>query len=323
MKRLILLCLSVLLVSFPFLSFAGEWEIREDGYYYTHDEYKENRWLKEYGYWYYLGPGGKMLVGDVKGFFLNDGSYEDLPYGALVEDNPLVIDECKVDDISYLRIDREDSDYTKIIFMLHDLTGNKEDMLNYGTQLAAEKSLVFIPDIYAHGETGGQGTLTDIINNTSKSIDVILQEEDLLDDDILIYGYSVGGMIGADYVVSGEHKVDKLVMLASMPDISCLTDKRFYKVYTDGKVTGEVSRVLLKDKFIENSAFININAFKGTKIFMLNNINDDVISYQNVLESVNRLNAVTDVKYIGRDVKGHEVGKQDYLEAIMYIQGWR
>lgn len=317
-KRIIVLCISFLLLCNSTV-YAADWELKEDGYYYTGDRQGSDGWVKDYGYWYYVNNRGKMCVGKKGNFFLNDGTYSDIPYGALVEEHQVRAVNCELENIKYIEVVQDDVEIKRVVVLLHDLMEDKSKYKKEGCQLASDDSLVLIPDIYAHNESSGSGDIVTIMQETTIEIDKLLNYYSIDDVPVILMGYGFGGLIACDYIVSGVYDVNKLVLLNSQLDLSKLTHKRYFQEYDNGYISGKADIELLNKRLAENTAFVDLGAFSGIDIFMVNNKKDEYIDYNEVVNEQLRLKNITNLVNYAVDTEGHYVQHTDFIEAYIFI----
>lgn len=306
-------------------SFAkSEWVVKDGEWYYEDDVLAPPRWVKEYGFWYYVDESSKMVVGNK---YINGKSYQfndkvndlSLPYGALIEEEPLVVEEKSLDNISYLEIEREGNECDSIVILLHGLGGKKEEYIHYGTELASKGLLVLIPDAYAHGGTSGSGDFADIISKSTKNLDKLLSQYNLGDKELSIIGCSMGGMIGANYICTGTYGVDNYVSLISSLDFEGLSDPIFSDIYENGKQVGKTDEEVLYSKLKEMSPLNNLDKFAGVRVYALNTYTDPYMDYSMVYNALEKLSKITDLKFDSLTTEGHKVTPQNFTSAFDFI----
>lgn len=320
-KRMLVLCAAFMFL-FPSTAKASDWELKEDGYYYTGNRQNSDSegWIKDYGYWYYVSSKGKMYVGKKGNFFLNDGTYSDLPYGALIEENQVRSATAELDNIEFIEVSQDDKEPDRVVVLLYDLMESKDKYKNEGCQLASGGSLVLIPDVYAHSESSGSADVVTIMQETTKEIDRLLAHY-VIDENtpVILMGYGFGGLIAGDYVVSGVYPVEKLVLLNSQLDLSTLAHKRYFQEYDNGYISGKTDIDSLKKRMEENTAFVDLNAFKDMKIFMVNNKKDEYIDYDEVVKEQLQLRNIADLVNYSVDTEGHHVQRNAFIEAYIFV----
>lgn len=308
-------------ILFPEKCFAGTWEQRNNKWYYIDEKLGHEHWAKDYGYQYYILSDGEMATEGVReGIRFNTDINAGIPYGALLENNQVIVKEEKLDKINFLEIKRKKQDYNKVVIMLHGLGGRKEDYKYYGCELAAEGCLVILPEAHAHGDSYAKADYPDIIVESSKNIDKILEHYEVGDDmEVDIIGCSMGGMIGSYYVCNGSHKISKLAMLMSTPDLSSLEDRMFFCYYKNGKEVSKNSNEKIKEKLGKITPLNNILKFNGTKIHMINITGDPYIPYRNVKEFVAEAKRVTTVDISSLQKNEHSVGVEEFHKSINFV----
>jgi esterase/lipase len=313
----------VLILSIPFTEqcFAGTWEEKNNEWYYLDDELGHEHWIKEYGYKYYIFSDGKMATDEISGGFkFNTDTNTGIPYGALLEDNQVFVKEMEINKINFIEIKRNNCDYNKVVIMLHGLGGRKEDYKGYGCKLAAEGCLVILPEAHAHGDSYAKADYPDIIVQSSKNIDKILNYYKINSDmEVDIIGCSMGGMIGSYYVYKGSHKVSKLAMLMSTPDLYSLENKMFFCSYKNGEEVSRKNIEEIKEKLGKITPLNNILKFRGTKIYMINITEDPYIPYSNVKEFVTEVKTVTDVELTSLHNNQHSISKDEFDKSISFV----
>lgn len=294
-----------------FQSFAGNWIEKGNDWYYE----GSTGWIREYGYSYYIEDTGKMRTDDLieNGLLYQfNKNNKEIPEGALIESNQIIINEKKENGISFLEIKKENTTPDKIVFLLHGLGGKKEEYKGYGTEIADRGYLVIIPDAYAHGNTDGMGSYPDIIKQSSENINTI---RDIYDKERLcetsIIGCSMGGMI-ASYYVSEGNKVENLGLIISTTDFSKLNDDIFYYDYKEGNQTQERNKEIIYKELCSMSPIENNRAFNDINIISINSGTDNLIDYNSAIDAMKLLKG--DIRLT--DVAGHHASEKDFMTVI-------
>lgn len=277
-----------------------------------------DRWIQDFGYWYYIDKNHKMLTESKdKNYLFNDGSNKEMPYGALIEDNQVLYKEKQLSNCSYLEIKREGlKEVNRVVVMLHGLGGVKENYISYGTELASRGALVIVPELYGH-EKDKVGDIPNIIVNTSDNIERILKSYKLKGDyELDIIGCSLGGMIGAYFTENSGYKVAKLSMLISTVSFIDLENEIFFKKYSNTFDNGEAD----KERVLDELKRIDINNLNGTEVRMYNTVNDHYMDYTKIKNKVDKLiGEGNNITWVKMNYSGHSVTNAEYMEVIDWI----
>lgn len=292
--------------------------IKSDWYYIDPDNSQGNRWIKDFGYWYYIDGNNKLVTEAIdKEHIFNDGSNKEIPYGALIEKNQVLCKEKTLGNCSYLEVKRENlEDFDKVIVMLHGLGGTKEAYQYYASEAASRGALVIVPELYGH-EMDKVGDIPNIIVNTSGNIERILKKYKLKGDyELDVIGCSLGGMIGAYFTQNSTYKVDKLSMLISTVSFGELEHDIFFRKYKNNSDNGEAD----KEKVLKELKEIDISSFGDTEVKMYSTTSDYYMDYDKIKGKIAKLveegNKITQIKI---DYEGHSVTTEEYIDSINWF----
>lgn len=321
LKRIIIVSASISLL-FSNISYGADWEKKGNDWYY-HDEIypKGDRWVKDFGYWYYIDQNNKMVTGKLDDkYYLNDKEDSDIPYGALIEEDQILLKDKETQDksVSYYEVKRKNlTDYNKVVIILHGLCGIKDEYRYYGSVAADDGYLAIVPELYGH-EKDQEGSIADIIKNTSYNIDKILDEYGV-DKEIKIdiMGCSLGGLIGSYYCIHGKHKVNKASLLISTLDYESLTNDIFLYKYKNGKATNRIGLSAFREE-IQDIKIKDSDNFRGAEIKVYNTETDPYIPYNNSAVKIAR-HGKSNIKHIKLNYKGHKVTVKELLESMLWI----
>lgn len=321
-----LIVLSTLLFSFSVYADTlitekeNDWESINGEWYYIGDKLSPG-WIKEDGYWYYTNEENKMMTGKVlinsNSFTFNNGDYENIPYGALIEDNQLLYQEKDTGSISYLEIQKLNEEYDKITIILPGIAEDYNDYKKYGCYLADNHSLVLIPNLYSVDSRYEVGTIPEIITRTSENITKLINLYQPSDEiEINIIGMGVGGMVGSYYVYENDYDVSKLAMILSTPDFASLNHTDFYYTYNNGaKVSKQNEEEIIKKlKFI--TPLNNVLKLFDTEIYMVNAKEDKYISYEAVSQFYRDMKDEMNITFLSLDSDQHRI-KEDSFKRIL------
>lgn len=129
-------------------------------------------------------------------------------------------------EIDLLEVYSDDGGSNKgIVILFHGHKARKEVLLSQAYDLAGKNIFVLLPDAYGHGEDAMEGAEPDIfvvVRETSAAINKVIEfyREDIRVDhsNVVICGYSMGGFIVYEYLISDDVRIKAAAALISTPD---------------------------------------------------------------------------------------------------------
>lgn len=332
MKKIIILPLLILSILFSTLSsYAStlitdkedKWENIGEDWYYIGEKLVPG-WTKDSGYWYYTDENNKMIVGTKwisgESYFFNDGTYENLPYGAMIEKNQIEYKEKDTGSISYLEISKRNTDYDNVIIILPDISEEYNDYREYGCYLADNRSLVLIPNLYSVDSNYEVATIPEIITRSSDNITKLLKLYNIDENTkINIIGTSVGGMVGAYYTYKDEYKIDKLAMILSTPDFTSLEHSAFYYTYNNGIQITKIDKKEVDKDFKKITPLNNVLKLLNTNVYMINDKEDKYIPYEKAKQFYNDMKNEMNIKFVTLNSNGHKISENMFKTALEFI----
>ena len=322
MKRYCSIMLAFLLILiFPFVARADTaWEEKDGKLYFYDSEKSDPRYIRQFGYWYYILSDGEVFTGKKQGREYNDGSNPNIPYGALIEANPILMIDKVVDETNYYEIKRKEASYDKIVILLHDLGNSKDDIKKYGSELADRGCLALVPDLYAHGESSASASVPEIIEKTSETIDKLIERYDPDGKkEIDIIGNSFGGMIGLYNISKSENHISYITMINSTPDFKSLTHESFFYIYQEG-IGCEPANIEEVTKALSDMSPNNdISKLTGTKMYFLNFKDSSVVPYDNVYKFIKQYFNKLDISAASKEKSDNEIMDNEFMLCISEI----
>ena len=307
MRKLIAL-VTMLVLAMSVKAYAGEWVEKGNEWYYE----GASGWIREFGYSYFIEENGKLHTENIEEdgkFYAFNTENENMPYGALIEEDQVMIEEKEYAGISYLEIKKDNTTPDKMAFVLHGLMGNKEEYEGYGAELADRGYLVIVPDAYAHGKTVGAGSFPEIIKRSAENLNILRNLYGF--DEVSIVGCSMGGMIASYYIKEGN-AVDNLGLLISTLDYTILEDDMFFHSYQSGIMGASLNKEEIKRELAEISPANDLKEFSDVRIISVNSVSDPYINYEGAISKLQEANAKTNVT----NLNGHAVCTNDFYTAM-------
>ena len=217
-----------------------------------------------------------------------------------------------------------------LIFFLHGLGGEKEDVVSYAKRLADQGYTVAVPDCVGHGESRTEQPLNffDVMQQTAAGCIRILeyyQNSEYGDPSrFSMVGISMGGMIALYSAAYSERQPEAVVSVCGTADWeSILGDDEIYINFVDGGMQpmGEESeKDALIVSLVQNSPDQNLAYLLQTPILMINGDADETIPISGVKSFIAKAGLYPNqLEWIIEEERGHEVGAGDVDETIDFF----
>lgn len=226
---------------------------------------------------------------------------------------------------------RDNVSQAPIVFFLHGLNDDKEEIADYARTLADAGYTAVVPDAAGHGESKTEEVLDffDIVQETAVSCNEILafyQNSDYADiSRFSISGISMGGITALYYGAYSENRPQCIVSICGTPDWgSLLGSEEIYVQFQDGimsSIGDAEAKKAMMIKLLEASPDNQIEYLLQIPILMINGEEDTLVPVSGVKAFEARAelypNQLTCVIAEGR---GHDIGDGDVDQMMDFLK---
>jgi predicted esterase len=184
-----------------------------------------------------------------------------------------------------------------MVILIHDFGGNKEDMIGYGYRFAREGFFTVAFDLFNHGDLAVFNKKNnDYFNlNPNDLIKIFVESTNFINSVIGIYesnlkvmsnkigliGFSFGGSVVYNYITGSRRpNIKAAVPVISSPNVINFVNK-MWSVHGNHNFLGKTDIDYLGEIQPSN----NMSSLKNFPLLIMNNINDDIASIQDVRKS--------------------------------------
>ena len=215
-----------------------------------------------------------------------------------------------------------------LVIMLHGYAGIKEFLLLQAYSLCAQGFFVVLPDAWGHGARSDVTKTADFIDsviNTSSDINRLIEEynDDHRTDNNRtgLVGYSMGGCIIFDYLVSKDVRIKAAAPVIATPDwVSILESKEAYPLMLEhGIVSSQKGMEEMKKRSYGKQPADRLDNFMPVPLLIQNGYEDTLIPikpvndcYEYLKEKYTDLSEIVFIPYPG-------IGHADNVPMNMQI----